>query len=522
MRHAHLALLVALLSALALGLFAYKSIALEFPLTANQSAHTWRVEARLRGEAGDKPMMVRFHLPRSGGRFGVVDERIYGENVDITTSEDEHGERTVTWSAERAEGRKTLYYQADIYRFDRDIETSPPPPDAFLAYEHLLEDWSDEERTALDELAGIIRERSMDVYQFWSAALDEVTNDELLPSEEVLIGDREGGISHARQAFGMMLLLRMQGVPARSVHGIDLARDTRRARLRHWVEVWEEGHWQPYSVEFASRGVPDTYLPWWRDVERPTLVRGLKLGRIVYSVTREVRPQVAGALALAEIVENPVFDFTLFSLPVETQQVYRVMLMVPIGALVLIVLRQLIGLRTFGTFMPVLIALAFRETQLVNGILMFSVLVAVGLLFRFYFERLKLLSVPRLSAVMIVVVLLMVAFSAVLDHVEVGAGISVALFPMVILTMVIERMSVVWEEYGPKESLKRGLNSLLAAVLAYLVMTLDSLEFLIFVYPELLLLVLALALAMGRYTGYRLLELYRFRSLVDAPGGDGR
>jgi hypothetical protein len=45
-------------------------------------------------------------------------------------------------------------------------------------------------------------------------------------------------------------------------------------------------------------------------------------------------------------------------------------------------------------------------------------------------------------------------------------------------------------------------------------MGLPWLEHLIFTFPELLLVTLAMAVLAGRYTGYRLLELRRFRALV--------
>ena len=81
--------------------------------------------------------------------------------------------------------------------------------------------------------------------------------------------------------------------------------------------------------------------------------------------------------------------------------------MVPLGAVLLVIFRNVIGLSTFGTFMPVLIALAFRETHLVAGLVLFSIIVGFGLIIRFYLDQLKLLLVPRLAAVLIVVVLLM-------------------------------------------------------------------------------------------------------------------
>ena len=58
-------------------------------------------------------------------------------------------------------------------------------------------------------------------------------------------------------------------------------------------------------------------------------------------------------------------------------------------------------------------------------------------------------------------------------------------------------------------------HRLAVAVTAYIFMGLSWLEHLIFTFPELLLVILALVLLAGRYTGYRLLELARFRALMD-------
>ena len=74
-------------------------------------------------------------------------------------------------------------------------------------------------------------------------------------------------------------------------------------------------------------------------------------------------------------------------------------------------------------------------------------------------------------------------------------------------------MSVIWEERGAADAIKAGGGSLTVAAFAYLVMGIDALEHLIFTFPELLLVVLAIVLLSGRYTGYRLLELPRFAAL---------
>jgi predicted Na+-dependent transporter len=98
---------------------------------------------------------------------------------------------------------------------------------------------------------------------------------------------------------------------------------------------------------------------------------------------------------------------------------------------------------------------------------------------------------------------------------DVDRGISIALFPIVILTMVIERLSITWEETGALEAIKEAAGSLFIAVIGYFVMTSNQLEHLMFNFPELLLFILALFLTVGRYTGYRISELMRFKDLAN-------
>ncbi|MFH1603373.1 MAG: 7TM domain-containing protein, partial [Pseudomonadota bacterium] len=127
---------------------------------------------------------------------------------------------------------------------------------------------------------------------------------------------------------------------------------------------------------------------------------------------------------------------------------------------------------------------------------------------------LKLLLVPRLAAVVIVVVMTLAALSVLSHKLGFDTGLSIGLFPIVILAMTIERMSIVWEERGPLESLQQALGSLVVAALCFVLMTLAVVEHLVFVFPELLLLLLAAILLLGRYSGYRLTELPRFRKLA--------
>jgi FlaA1/EpsC-like NDP-sugar epimerase len=140
--------------------------------------------------------------------------------------------------------------------------------------------------------------------------------------------------------------------------------------------------------------------------------------------------------------------------------------------------------------------------------------VIIGLSFRAYFEKLQLLVVPRLGMLLTVVVLLMALISIAMHKMELSQGLSITLFPMVILTMSIERLSIVWEERSGTEAIKIALGSLLAATICYVFLYNSYLEYWFFTFPGLLLFVMAAMLLIGRYRGYRLTELYRFEALT--------
>jgi hypothetical protein len=107
----------------------------------------------------------------------------------------------------------------------------------------------------------------------------------------------------------------------------------------------------------------------------------------------------------------------------------------------------------------------------------------------------------------------MMMVSIVSHKLGMETGLSVALFPMVIIAMTIERMSVMWEERGPADAMRAGVGSLFVAAVAYVAMGTRWLEHLIFTFPELLLVVLAIVVVLGRYTGYRFTELGRFKAI---------
>ncbi|GAB4443848.1 MAG: hypothetical protein OHK0026_10610 [Rhodocyclaceae bacterium] len=209
--------------------------------------------------------------------------------------------------------------------------------------------------------------------------------------------------------------------------------------------------------------------------------------------------------------------WSLFHLPEKFQETFRILLLVPIGALMVCVLRNVIGFPTFGIFMPVLMALAFRSTGLAYGLTIFAGVAVIGYAVRRGVDRLRLLLVPRLSLILTLVVGLFTVIALAGGHRNQRELMAVGLIPFVILTMTIERLYVILEEAGVREALRTAAGSAAVATITYELIHWESLQLAFFVYPELLLAVAAAQVLIGRYTGYRLSELIRFRALGGSP-----
>ena len=504
MKQQYVYVLAGVLTIIGLLIFVYKWQVLGFPLGQNQETPVWTIEAAVQFDAGPGSIKANLHIPTLTPGFTVLDEdtvsRGYGFSINYGS-----GGRMAQWTVRRERGAQTIYYRVSVYEDagSEESDTTPPfpPPPA------INEPFS----TAVEVIVADVREQSADTASFTSELLRRMNDPSPDPNVELLMSEVSGEEEFVDTATMMLAAAR---IPARMVRGFALAGRQRHAEVEAWLEVHDGDRWRYFNPTTGEEGLPSRFFIWWRGNEPLVTVDGGSNVQVDFAIQENHLEAIAIARTQTQEHGAGLIDFSLYSLPIQTQAVYAVLLMIPIGALVMVVMRNIVGIDAFGTFMPVLIALAFRETKLFWGVVLFSLLVALGLSIRFLLERLRLLLVPRLSAVLIVVVLLMLFISLTSHRMGLETGLSVALFPMVIIAMTIERMSVVWEERGPMDAMRAGFGSLIVAVAAYLLMGMEWLEHLVFTFPELLLVILSLVLLAGRYTGYRLLELKRFKALT--------
>ncbi len=504
MKKTHLVVLALLLTAAGASAILYKWKVLQFPLEPVTEVSVWTVQARVQYQPRRGPNTVTLQLPSTPPGFALLDERFVAKSYS-RLEETRRGNREVQWAIRRATGPQALYYRSTVVRSNQAPEFGPatrvgqPPV--------LEEPYASAAQGLLEE----VRQGSADISTF-ARELVRQFNAEMQREDVALLS--ESLKNPEQRAVFIAQLLASRNIPARVIHGFELGESQSEVALLPWLQVHNGTDWLTIDLRTAAEGWPENLFLWTTSRAPLLQVEETPRATVTFSVSRNLADAMAVAERRLEVQDANLVRYSLLSLPLQSQEVYRVLLMVPIGAFIMLLLRNLVGIKTYGTFMPVLVALAFRDTGLLAGIALFVLVVGAGLLVRFYLERLRLLLVPRLAAVLTIVVLLMALVSVLSNQLNIEVGLSVALFPMVIMAMTIERMSVTWEERGAGHAIKEGVGTLLVAALANIVMGWDRLEHLIFVFPEFLLLLLALILLLGRYSGYRLTELFRFRALA--------
>ena len=504
LKNLHVNLLALILIVLSGVICFYKVTELKLPLMPVEEADLWTVEAKVTYKASAGPSKVDLLLPKRVPGFIILDENFVSGRFGLTLENNTHN-RIAQWAVRRPQGEQTLYYRMQLIPGEKENFK-----DKKVAYPE-QEEYPEIMQTAVTALLEEVRSKSADIKTFTHELLLRLNAP--TPNENVKLL-RKDVVTPEAWVQRVISILHGARIPTRQVNLLMLVDGARHSKLVPWLQVHNGEQWLAFNPKTAESGFPDNSIIWYYGHKPLLEVEGGKASKVEFSVYKQSQGMAAVMQQRAGKINAGVMEFSLFNLPVQTQNVYRVLVMVPLGALLIVVLRNLVGFKTFGTFMPILIGMAFRETELLWGLFLFGVLIAFGLMIRFYLEYLRLLLVPRLAAVLIIVIILMTLLSLLTHKLGIDRGLSVALFPMVIIAMTIERMSLVWEEHGAAEALQQCAGSLLVASISFLIMTNALLEHLMFVFPELLFMLLAFTLLLGRYTGYRLTELWRFRSVI--------
>jgi hypothetical protein len=490
---------VALLALLGVGTAVLRHGATGVPWLPGEDEAVWLVEARIDLDALDGPVTASLSIPTTVPGFEIFNEQAASAGYGFSIVTDGAGRRG-EWTRRDASGPQSLYFTASFLPVDGQAEEVaigervPRPEPVF---------WDDAQVTAAAELIAAARETSSDARSFAREISDRLRR-----------RTQNAALLLARSESQVALLSRLlsdAGIPAREVMALKLEDARRRQPLTSLLDVFDGERWLLLDPDQGIIDMPADLLLWHRGGRSVLDVTGGRNSRLSFSMIRQSVPAVT---LIDSRSEDSLFaDLGVHRLPIEEQSMFKLLLLLPLGAMVVVFFRVLIGIRTSGTFMPILIALVFLQTSLLPGLISFVSVVSLGLLMRGYLSQLNLLLVARIAALIVLVIFVISLLSVIGYQLGYSTGMIITFFPLIIIAWTIERLSILWEEEGPRQVLIQGGGSLLVAVVAYMIMQSRIVQHLTFNFPELNLVVLALILAMGQYTGYKLTELKRFAAI---------
>ncbi|HEX9049246.1 MAG TPA: 7TM domain-containing protein [Anaeromyxobacter sp.] len=517
LEHRHLArITVAALVLTTLGLMAYKVRALGYALSDVLPVRQYEVTYALAldGHGGD--VRVRTFLPSSDARQTISDERDVSSGLHLSQTVD-GSNRVATWSGtevpDGASIRHTFHVLPHqvVYALAEDLavpESYPASAGSFLRPEKEIQVDAPEIAATLARIGadqGTVVERLRRIYDFTSG----LTPRPFKGTTDALTALRLGEASCNGKSRLFVALARAGGIPARLVGGLILQTGSKRTS-HQWVEAYVAGHWVPFcptNHHFAS--IPERYL---------TLYYG---DEALFRHTSDVNFQYRFEIR-SELVPSPraKASFTLFNvwglfdrlkLPFS---LLRTILMLPVGALLTVLFRNVVGMPTFGTFLPALLAAAAGQTGAVWGVVAVLVVVAVVATVRGAVSWLELLHSPTLAILLTAVAFTLVGTTMLAERLGVADLTRVTMFPLAVLAICAERFYLSLTEDGARAAGKELGGTLVVMLACYLVMNSLALQVLVIGFPEVLFLVLAANIYLGRWVGMRLSEYRRFRGLL--------
>lgn len=507
---------VVALCVVGLGTAIYKNNRMGVPLWKGKQPSVWLIEAKITffTPPNSKNITAHLALPDKADAPILAGEEAGSLDFGYLTETTAEGRRAIWSTRSSSEKSHALYYRLFLpYGTSSDKGETPVKGAPPIAQPPGL---GGGVREVANELVSLAIEKSSDPDTLVMHLLDilgaKKSSQELVILRRYYTTEEKIDESEVHQRMAIDLL-NLAGVPARLAYGVRLETGLNSQSPIPLIEYSDGVTWKTRDFENPNTEFSNLNIFIWSQGDRPLLdVFGGENSKIVFTAVKDEVP----VSRMAEMKDSPFLASTILGLPVSERVVFSYVVLIPVGAFVVVLMRNIIGIATLGTFMPVLLALAFLEMPLLDGIIMFAVIVAAGLYFRFLLSSMNLLVVPRVAACVVIVTLLMLLMSMISWQLGMRGVLQITVFPMIIIAWTIERMSLIWEEEGKRNAIKQVAGSVLVAVIAYFIMSIPQIQYWAQYFPELLLVLLAAIILIGRYTGYRISELIRFKNFAIA------
>ncbi|MBU2213620.1 hypothetical protein KKC44_00080 [Patescibacteria group bacterium] len=195
-----------------------------------------------------------------------------------------------------------------------------------------------------------------------------------------------------------------------------------------------------------------------------------------------------------------------------SSQIVILLLTLPIIAMILAFLKQVIGITTFGLYTPSVVALSFLALGWTLGLAFLIFILVTSYATRALLRRWRLLYIPKVAIMLTVVSITLLLLLGIGASFDITFGRD-TIFILLIMSTLSESFFAVKTEEGLLSAIIGIGETVLAALICVFIVSWASLQSVLLAYPEIILLTILLDIALGKWTGLRLVEYFRFREV---------
>jgi hypothetical protein len=189
-------------------------------------------------------------------------------------------------------------------------------------------------------------------------------------------------------------------------------------------------------------------------------------------------------------------------------------LLTPFLALLVSFVRTVVGLPTLDMLVPIALAFALVAVGITVGLLVLTAIILASYVAKRSLLKLKIMFYPKRSLSMLFLALAVFAALTIGVALEFERILSVSIFPILILMLLGDMIVSVQLHKSSSETFMITGTTIAIGLIGYVAATSLTIQNIVILYPEIILLVIPLNIVVGRYFGLRISELFRFNKVV--------
>lgn len=177
-------------------------------------------------------------------------------------------------------------------------------------------------------------------------------------------------------------------------------------------------------------------------------------------------------------------------------------------------IKHMVGLSPVGTLIPVAMVLLVFSIGLIGGTIIIASLIIINILIGKIINRYTLLYTPKISFIMTINIIVFSIIIMIMYHYHIiGSNINDIMF-IILFIIISERLItlVISKDFG--EYKYNLVNTAIFVLLTYLLFSIPIIQLFLLAYPEIILLLAPINFIIGKFTGLRATEYFRFREVI--------